>query len=477
MNIQILLQGWRQWGNQRLHAVVLAVLLLAAAAVGVAAALGHWRQSMVLGATLLAAGLAVAWMALVADLRRQNHPELARLVPGHVAQLRLTLLVGWLLVSVAATGVLWLLGMPWARAWLYGVAAVALLAALAVYPLMWFLVWVPQWAAGWLQRRPALQGWGAWHEQHAGLVALATTLVLGLALARMVQTGDPRHRARQASEQRWRNASRLSGNGQVPGAHRDLPAALRMLGWLQQAPYQAWLPRCLARQAEPMERLVLGMGPALHWTGVLGAAACAVLVLALVAALIGVLVLLGFKRPLLEQGLPTGAVVGLCIALASSTASVAVAVGGTLWHTRSEQALLMLLPGVPRGARLNQGLAWRMALLGLGTWALGSAAILALAWGTPVQPAAALLVLALLGNAALLWGRWSHLRSPAPWQPLVPVAAPVAAVGLGWLLHQHAGLPLAAWAAALGAAALLLGAWRWRVQRQAPAVLPAGRCG
>src|ERR1700744_3564514 len=53
----------------------------------------------------VAALLIAGWAMLVGNVLRQNHPTLARPVPGHVARLRGALLAAWTMLVLLAAGV------------------------------------------------------------------------------------------------------------------------------------------------------------------------------------------------------------------------------------------------------------------------------------------------------------------------------------------------------------------------------------
>jgi hypothetical protein len=166
---------------------------------------------------------------------------------------------------------------------------------------------------------------------------------------------------------------------------------------------------------------------------------------------------------------------GLAIGLASIGFNPAFALPNVLWHSRHEQALLRLLPGVPQGRAQNRAVAWLQLRHVLGAWVLTTAALALLAWTTDD-----LALLCLAFGALPLCVTWplrapARLRSPSGWTAALSVLAFVlAAVGL-YALHQKLDTPLALIAGGCLGLSLALGLWRWRGMSRAPTALPAGR--
>ena len=149
---------------------------------------------------------------------------------------------------------------------------------------------------------------------------------------------------------------------------------------------------------------------------------------------------------------------------------------GALWASRREQALLMLLPGMPRGAALNRALAWRQARHFLLLWALTLPAYLGLAWAGQVPQVLALPAVALTAMA-WLWRNAAQQREPSALTAVLPfVVCLVPGIASIALLREKPDLfgPLLGGVAVVAALSLL---WRWRQLSRWPQALPAGRWG
>jgi hypothetical protein len=168
--------------------------------------------------------------------------------------------------------------------------------------------------------------------------------------------------------------------------------------------------------------------------------------------------------------------VGMGVGLVCMVLGAVVSLPGALWMSRREQALLMLLPGMPRGAALNRALAWAQVRHFLLLWTLTLPACLGLAWAAQAPqvlalPAVTLTAMAWLWRNTALQGEPSALAAVLPFVLcLVPGIASIV------LLRERPEAlgPLLAGAAAVAALSLL---WRWRQLSRWPQALPAGRWG
>lgn len=458
----ILASPWQRWHNEgRFWGPGIVIALCAVAPVGMGVwslfcdprlAEGVRHGAVVSGWAGLGALVLAAWAILVGDVLRQNRLSLARLVPGHVGRLRAALLAAWaVLVLVATAGPGFALDAP--LAWACCVAGgLALLTAALRWPWLWTFGIAAPFVVHRLITRPDADALGAalqanWARESwllAAVVATAGALVLVV----IVRTGEHRH-----------FAARAHG--------------------LSARPYDWWLNHVLARGDSTVgTRLLLGLGPATHWAAhlrdafwffVIGGGLCAVVAL-LVGSDLGLIILawMGFS-------------------VVTGVASPALQAVPRLVRTRREQALLALLPGVPRGARLNRWLAWQMSLSLL----CAIAGALLLFWGINavadlIEPGlvdratggmGAACAAALPPQLVWQWRAWARMPSSRGLQEALPALAQVGLGAVFLTLHHVVGATYLAMGVALTAASLMYCAWRWWRMGAERSALPVGRLG
>jgi len=489
---RILVSPWQQRRgiNSRWGPVLVVLLCLAGPIV-----LGTWslfcdpsqvaqlRQSAVFSGWAATAAIMVAgWAVFIGNVLQQNHPTIARLVPHHASQLRLALLVGWALVVLAAVA---LPGFAFDAplAWACGMAAaLALLAAALRWPLLWLGGIIAPFVVGGLTRvfgasaLTAALG-AAWARHH--VVATCFVAVAGAALLlRIVRSGGTAHRAAYERRQRLHaTLHQLEGGG-------AMPASCGKYGWIMGLAvggraYAGWMERLLAQPRSPvMARLRVGLGPANHWTRHILQAAWFVLVSVVMCGVLS----LALGRGMLAYVLPW-----LAFSVLTSVCSPALQAVPQLQQTQREQALLVLLPGVPRGPRLNRWLAWQMSV----TYVVAAAAALGLAWlliavAEAMEPGVALratggmpfgVAAALLPQVAWQWRHWARLRGATGGLSQLPTLAPIV-LGIGAMaLHVGTGVSYVAVGVAMAIAAMAYCAWRWRRMAGEETAFPVGRSG
>ncbi len=474
------LWAWRLYG-------LLTVLIFAAPAAGVLVWLPPRAAWASIGALALV-GLTALWGLQFVGLQRLDHPHAAHTVPGHARALRSTALGLWAtLVTLAgfvmAIGTaMWLQEAELATIWRSSLAAALGTGALLLFvaaALRWWWLWV---LAGAL---PALMGAGAWRlvvfdTWHWALPlwqaqplggTLMLLAVLGLLLSTLFGRGDAVHAGAYQRRERVRRVLAAS-----PG-HRNagLAAYGRWGEWLSkpgQAMTDAWLRRALARantgRGSVMTRAEVVLHGHQHWVRQLATLlfvqACVGLSLVLTAFLAGVK--LGV---LLEHG-RTGLAIGVGIMAFSAVLNLPSA----LWASRREQALLVLLPGMPQGAALNRALAWRQWRHCGVLWLALVPGLGAVLWAGLAPHALAPVVLA-LPLTAWLWRDHARMRAGRPVFTVMALALGPALGTLSMaLLSRHPAAWWPWWLGVLALTAALL-AWRWRVLPQLPPALPVGR--
>lgn len=474
---QILLAPWRQRSDTPWVRGLIAVLLLVLGVVGLVALPGPGKFLLLtVGLLLVLAGL---WVTVLGSLLEQNHPHAARFVPGHVAQLRRAALGTWALASLASAGLL-VLTLPMPTSFpllLLAAAATCLYLAWAQRNwVLWLLLWVGPSLYGALglhaRLRPLYaQVAAVWSEQTLTLTA-AALLALAALLARLFGDGSERHQAAYALRSR---ILRMTRDG-LSGKRTGLAGLGRPGQWLAR-PFDraasAWLARLIAHssatEASAMSRAEIVLYGQQHW---LRQAMGVLLVLVLIVCSFAIAFALAGRG--LRGGWQQGAV-GMAIGLVSLGFNPSFALPNMLWHSRREQALLRLLPGMPQGAQLNRAVAWRQLrqtgvawglttlALGLLAEASGHSALLNLAFG-----ALPLAVACTLRSPAAM-------RPPTSWTTVLPVFGFFALGGALYGLQRGLGVPLAVVVGVSLALTAALGVWRWRAVCAAPVALPAGR--
>ena len=427
----------------------------------------------------LAALLIAGWAMLVGNVLRQNHPTIARLVPHHTGQLRLALLVAWALVSLVAAA---LPGFAFDAplGWACGVAAaLALLAACLRWPVLWLLGIVAPFGVNWLTHRygeaadfiEAIEAqWAAHQVLIAGVVVMAGAAVLTL----LIRTGGTAH---DASYQAARRLGRAVGTGLAGGAPATLPGWWRHFGTSAVRPYARWMAHLLARgDSSVTSRLLLGLGPATHWTTRVFEAFWYLVLSVGVCAAIDWFV----GRGMFASVLPF-----LCFSLLSGVCTPTLQAVSRLPQSGREQALLMLLPGVPRGTRLNRWLAWQMSLTFVVAALCGVAVVVAFcAYADSLQPGVVAdtaggmlfaLAAALLPQVAWQWRRWASMRGANGIREFLPTLMPFLLGGVAMALRWTLGVGYLTFGVVAMAASLLWCAWRWHRMASEPTAFPVGR--
>lgn len=415
---------WRGLHNAGHTRSVAAVIALAALSLWLLPLTTRVPRDFLLG-MFSAVALLILWWVQVDSLLQQNRPMLARLVPGHVAALRRSLVQQWLLHTGVWTAlILWQLGMPWGE-WLASAgwaAGIGLLLFTLVWlirqPLLWIVFALVFFGVVFQLRRlkPGLLALRDALTQtlaEPGLTLLAVALgglLLAMLMRLAIGAGNAGHRRRAERREHLRamSVSMQSGCG-VPVRHQQ-----GLMGWVHRLtglPWQWLLTRSLRPgvPAASMGRLNLLLAGPSHWARQVGVGLLIVLVVVLPLAL-----LMAWLPPSKSGKDPMSAMrFGLCMGLFSVALNPLMQLSGALVARRREQGLLTLAPGVPQGAALRD--AWsaylvRQFFIG---WGLCAAFALGLMLAF-AGPGAAQFVagfsagcLPLLG---VVWRDWGRLR-------------------------------------------------------------------
>ena len=457
MHAALLRQPWQARRNRRSW---LMLSLVPALALGVPVALGLALRLQA-GNVLMMCGLVLLvlfWHLQVDGLLRQNRYALARLVPGHAQTLLLSLLVQGLLVTAAAVLVI-SLGSSLQLRWLWlCLIVVVMLAWLVREPMGWIVFGLLSPLVGELPR---------WTQQLAGLPWGVQALGLGslvLLLAACAGQGGAWHLWSDLRQRRMQRSIDALSQGETAAAvdqGRLGRAVTRCYDW----PQRAWRRRVIAGGPRlPMgTRLGVALGtggamPALLWLG-----------LWIAAALGGMMWAQQVSWSLLaEPGR-----LGICIGLFSMLAGVLSGRLDRLWTRRREQALMLLLPGCPRGADVA-GLEQRWRAQALLLWAGLTALALAITHQGGAASRDFVLFVALLCLPLPWAAQWRARRlngKPSPW-----VFGPWPALaGVAGLAAAPLGIT-AAWSLGAALAVVLVAEGLVRRDPRPPLPLPAGRC-
>ncbi len=319
-------------------------------------------------------GLGILWAGYFAALQRQNHPLAARLLPGQLRALRELAVVGLGVIALLSG---WLLSespLQWSFPAAVSLSSLvcAVLAVIVRWPALWVVGWIlSSLISGAIPASVRLsakqQVMKVFQDQPASMAAFLVVMV-GALLWHLFQSGGQAHVRSWARHSKIRKSllekpKTSAGADLRPTWARTLIDALEhAFGWLR----IYWLNRLL-RSAQPtvrsvMARVEMASGPQAHWTSVLGA------VLMLSTALA---VALGTTMLVSSNGREISGIVAQSFAfsyLAMLMNPLVAVTGASLLRRRREQALLVLLPGVPRGVALNR------------QWALRQMAVHALSW-------------------------------------------------------------------------------------------------
>ncbi|MCV2359920.1 hypothetical protein LNV08_13160 [Paucibacter sp. TC2R-5] len=480
---------WEQYGpllaapfQQRRHTgelwVWLALLLLSVAVAIACAILADLKAALVVLGIDAGASVLILWGICFASLRRQNHPNAARLVPGHLDRLR-RCAIGLLLFLSLITALLFgsQLGQP--LAWGLGAAALMLVVAAFVrWIQLWFYFWIVISLAFWGPVGAAcMRVWSGllqWYTLQPASLALLAVLILPWLLSRLLQDGGPAHQAnyRAAEKIRLAFAEQTRGLSTAKYAGKTGLTMMRLFSW----PQPLW-QRYLLQHARPAARSALARAELvylgnLHWTSMLGA-------LTVISALlaIGATVFAQFYTPD-WAGLSSGGGFGLQIGIISMALNPLIGLAACLHRSRREQALLILLPGMPRGQALNRLMARRLLTQFYMQWSLALVLIgLMMAPAAPGQASRIGLYALLLAlpMGAYVLRDWSRQAAPVGAHQVLPLMIIIAG---GALLAGMAWLGVSIWITvglSVGLTLFLLQR-RWQgLVKGSPAAMPVGR--
>ncbi len=402
------------------------------------------------------------WGMLTHSVFQQNHPTLARLMPGHVKRLRLTLLLPYLAAALAGEQLgrtLW--GMQG-----LGTAAVFTMCFIALGA-RWPLVWASTAVLGFTPLVDRLLPAPLVSTLQDGVLFLASlpgllvaTIAGAFLLSSLVQNGGAGHEASYLKAQSRRRTSRSGSTSSEAGwANRLCSNA-----------YGRTFAKTLADKHDRFDRIALALGPKAHRSS----NGAGIFIMVIIVLIVVISLRLNGIFDLSEKA--SQGVGNSLFGLMGVLIGVVSQLHGAMIQRRHEQALVSLLPGVPRGTAFNRALGlWLMGQF-LTLWALGAASLtMILVWLPGTHMALLAFITGTLPGGLMLWRDWSRAGRFSAWNGVImslPTAGMI--VFSRWALeNDHLGVPaFLALAVPLIAA---LAAWRWRVMMRAPMAWPSGR--
>ncbi len=437
----------------------------------------------VLMGVLGAVGLVVLWAVQFSALLRLDHPHSARFVASHGRALRAAAMGLWLAMVVFA-GVVSMAalrppGMEPARLLLLVMLAAGATLLYVAIALRWWLLWLVIWlpfpffGLPWVRttlKAPLATLRDVW-QAHPLLTTALAMLTMAATLARLFGKADAAHARAYARRETFREIAAAGAAGQKPTL-----AAYGRWGELLGSPFRrladAWLAHVTRSASHTagsvMTRAEVVLFGTQHWVRHVAG-----MMMVQGALLIGWYLLM-HSVGIDAQGAKGSSHLGTSIGLASMVIAPLVSLPGSMWGSRREQALLMLLPGMPQGAALNRAVALQQMRHFLLVCAAGLPAFAAMAWwGDAPQVWAFFFTVWPL--SAMLWRDASRLRAPSPWAAFLPYLLLVGLGLLSLLLLRWQPALLLPWVLGMVSLTAAVLAWRWRKLSQWPQALPAGR--
>jgi hypothetical protein len=427
--------------------------------------------------------LAIGWWGVTVNgVLEQNQPVLARLVPEHAARLRAALVIAWA-ATVACVTLLVGLRFHGALACVaISAPGLALLAVSVRWPLVWILGCVAPIGVDGLMKWKGLGAAiealrAAWLEQSVTIVATLAAAA-ALTLMALIHGGGRRHIA--AYDARIARAKRFQMR-----ARGGQPVAEGMRGYFDTTlatPYHAWWRFTFWRRSTPpFGRVMLGLGPGLHWTATLSAVFGSALAVALGAALYAVVEMVFPQVGTLTSNALAVLLAGLIFGLLSPVLQA----HARLHQSRREQSLLTLLPTVPRGVALSRRLAWQLTAQFVLAWLVAllvTTGCIALAhWllpgteGPELDHVRNLMMMATAAMVVFQWRAWARVSAPTDMNALVPLLLGGVILLLAWLGPITGLLSRPTLSVACIGAPVAWCALRWYRMGTEPSALPMGR--
>lgn len=424
-----------------------------------------------------------AWWSIASGLMMQNHPLTARLVPGQVRQLREVALGLFVLISVLS-GALMSAFFGDVLAWMPAFAAAMLVFGMALrWPMLWFFVWiVPSVAFSMIKDTTAWRMLVAamvdWHVHQPMTQTAVLMLALCALLWRVFQEGGDGHLRSWEANRRMRQRLVNGEGGRQPMALTgSLGEAFgRCFNWGQPVWREQLLRSARPTASSVAARAEIAVLRGLHWSALGGL--LAIIFTGLVLAGLAVRLWLGDAR---SAQFLAGALPGVSFGVMCSMIGPAMGIASMQHRTRREQALMLLVPGMPRGDALNRTVGPRLLGNFVIAWGLGVAAMAVLALLVPDGGPADVPIMGVhvaavtLPFGLLLWQDWSSKGVPTSSHATLGILVVMVLVGLSLVLCALTGW--SPWTVLAGSVVMTAGltAWRWRGMRRLAPFWPVGR--
>ncbi|HEY4081124.1 MAG TPA: hypothetical protein VGM81_10525 [Burkholderiaceae bacterium] len=449
--------GWGSWSLVALLMLGMPLLLWVLQ--------GPMGGLVMLGA-MLGIALMAMWGQLVTNTLHQNHPTLARLLPSQPRRLRLNLVLVFLALSCAASLLSTSIHIAHFGVWIC--AGLIFVAAGMRWPLLWASTSIFGFAPLLPHYLPAaLQGVPTQLLDLLGTpLGFACLLTAGAVfLSSLIRDGGDGHQALYDRLQKRRRQFKSSVDGE-----------LMQGGWfcnVAMGGYRRSFNKALARAEAGragFERAMLALGPQAHFSAI----SMGITVLAVIMVLVIGLMALG---GVFGQGKQVGGgIANSMFGLLGTLMGGVTQLHASIIKRRHEQAIVSLLPGVPRGQAFNRQFGIALMRRYLMLWGCGSLIMTVLLGFIPGTGYAVLaFVVTLLGGGLVLLRDWSNGGLLKGWMAIL-VYAPLSITAMAARLAMERDVLSVP--AFLALAALILGllyAWRWRVLTRSRMAWPVGR--
>jgi hypothetical protein len=457
---------WLSWGL-----LVFAVLACAAVPLFMHS-IGPDKQLFIIGLIVVVVFGVLSWMwwmYIVSNVLRQCTTAVSKLVPMQRKAIALALSAVWLLLCLVFAVAISLIAEKGLIAWLVCGAFLSFIVSALRYPALW-LVWIMWWVV------PA-SGFSAWFitayeavekASYSPIPSLALVLLSVFVWSLVVMRIFSRHSLEQLRNSPTSMAS-IKSMGDWRSAMRNPQQNLSLFP----RPKFSWAvntsARASSRVASPIaRRLSLSLGnifnPFIY-------AARGLFAVAVMVFSFWILSLYGKLSVNIEHMLP--------IFWITVTGSFLSTCTQALWQTRREQALMCLLPGVPRGQALNRLLLSMLIKRHIAASLISIVGMVLVVGLFTTRWMELLLTASLILPILILMCTYSGLIDYSSYKGPNGALLVLNALGglcLWFLLKQASGagyLTLAIVSTLILAAVIF--AWRWRVMSSAPQAWPTGR--